>query len=332
MVQRLSRSLIAIVLLLVAHSAVCQEPSKPDPETIAAFQLFHQGKVRQAAAKIRVIIERMPNPVARVPLQRDLLEVCATAFDWNCVEDTLNKAVPLLKSEPKLQILFPDLLLYETRLLLWNGNYDDVADIIKRGGASTASPVPHASLHSELALTLHGYHLKKLEASTAEQLRSSAILGLLLTDPKNSFSIAKVLVELIEGCSRPTTSQAHSPWLRMPKDIWVRPSTTAAPCMRATGTWSRTSCHLRTHTPPPSRISGRHPSYSNSWMLMTGLRNTASPSPMTSGWPLLFLTTSWMTRRRCMPGIHCRSRRTPSWSAAPFRDMQISSLGSRMSS
>jgi CHAT domain-containing protein len=199
MVQRLSRSLIAIVLLLAAHGAEGQEPAKPDPEAIAAFQLFHQGKVRQAAEKLRAVIQRIPDPIGRVPLQRDLLEVCATAFDWRCVEDTLGKALPLLKSEPKLNTLFPELLLYQTRLLLWNGGNDEVKWLIERGAVSAASPVPHASLSSELALTFHGYHLKRLEASTAEQLRSKAILGLLLTDPKNSYAIAKVLIELIEA-------------------------------------------------------------------------------------------------------------------------------------
>jgi CHAT domain-containing protein len=197
--QRLSRSLIAILLLLAAHAAEAQEAAKADPETVAAFELFHQGKVRQAAKKYRAVIERIPEPIGRVPAQRALLELCATAYDWNCVAETLSKVVPHFRSEPKLKILFPDLLLYEARLMLWKGDDEYFAQLVKNGAASAATPATRTSLHSELALTLHRYHLKRLEASAAEQLRSSAILGLLLTDPKETYAIAKVLIDLMEA-------------------------------------------------------------------------------------------------------------------------------------
>jgi hypothetical protein len=200
MIQRLAISLSVAVFLFAAREAQSQEAVTPDPAIANAFELFHQGKLRQAADKLRLVIAATENPGGKVALERALIEICATGYDWNCVTNVLNEALPLLAADPKLGILRPDFLLYGTRLALWHGNYQLVDQFVQRGGAySAAAPVPHAALFSELALTLHRYHLKKMEASTAEQLRSAAILGLLLTEPKNNYSIAKVLVDLIEA-------------------------------------------------------------------------------------------------------------------------------------
>ena len=200
MIQRLAISLIAVVLLFAAQQAQSQEASNPDPGIAKAFELFHQGKLRQAADKLRTIIAATENPTGKAWLERYLMEICATGYDWKCVGDAIDQVVPRLKADAKLGILYPDLVLYGTKLALWHGNYQYVDQFIQSGGASSAAaPVPHAALFSELALTLHGYHIKKLETVTAEQMRSSAILGLLLTEPNNSFQIAKVLFDLIEA-------------------------------------------------------------------------------------------------------------------------------------
>jgi hypothetical protein len=200
MIRRVWTTLIVIPLLLTVHQAESQQASPIEGEVLAVGQLFQQGKVRQAAEKLQAIILNEPNLIAKAWLQRQLLEICATGYYWRCVDETLKQVVPLLKSEEKLRILYPDIVLYEAKLMQWHNNDAYLTQLVRSGGAySVASPVPHASLFSELALALHGYHLRKMDAHSAETIRSSATLGLLLTEPKNTFAIAKVLVDLIEA-------------------------------------------------------------------------------------------------------------------------------------
>lgn len=187
---------LAFVIFLVSQ-AFAQNPA--DAEKLTAYRLFHEGKTRLAAAKLKTIAASATLH-ERVGLERDILEVCAAGYDWRCVEDTIREMLPQIQKEPKLHFVYPDIVLYEAKRALW---FEDTAyfeQALRVGGPSKiATPVPHASLYSELALVFHRHLLQQSKSSSAEELRSSAMLGLLLTEPKNTYGISKALIALIEA-------------------------------------------------------------------------------------------------------------------------------------
>jgi hypothetical protein len=82
----------------------------------------------------------------------------------------------------------------------WTGNESYVAKLVKEGALfNIANPATHPTAIAELQLALAEHHAEKNDIRAAEESLSTAILGLLLTDPNQSYSISKVLLLLVEA-------------------------------------------------------------------------------------------------------------------------------------
>src|SRR5258708_17372716 len=77
-----------LLVLIAAVPAHSQQVDSFQAEKSAAYSQFHHGKAEQAIAAIRGLIERAPTMGDKVYLQRDLMEMCATASEWRCVDET----------------------------------------------------------------------------------------------------------------------------------------------------------------------------------------------------------------------------------------------------
>ena len=144
------------------------------------------------------ILPHVASPVDRVLLRRDLLDMCATADDWNCVAQTIQEMLPTMKSDPGLAALYPEVVLYETRLMRWLGNDQYLSDLLKRGGAfAIANPASHPAQLAQLQLVLHAFHFANNDIKAAEESFNSAILSLLLVDPSRKYDIVKIIIGLI---------------------------------------------------------------------------------------------------------------------------------------
>ena len=89
-----------VFFLLISPVIFCdvargEEQNCPPDAKTSAYQLFHQGKVRQAITALQALLPSLPTPAEKALLQRDLLEVCAFAYDWECVGKTIQEIVPL---------------------------------------------------------------------------------------------------------------------------------------------------------------------------------------------------------------------------------------------
>src|ERR1700730_4117281 len=97
-----------ILVLIAAAPARSEEVDSLQAEKSAAYSQFHHGKARQAIGAFRILIERTENVVEKALLQRDLLEMCAAAHDWRCVDETVKSMVQYISIEPRLTPLLPD--------------------------------------------------------------------------------------------------------------------------------------------------------------------------------------------------------------------------------
>jgi CHAT domain-containing protein len=164
------------------------------------YRLFHQGQVKTAANRLRTEVDATTDVLEKARLQRDLIEICATGADWVCVERTLQEFLTGPSADPQLKALSPGFGLYLVRLMRWQGR-EELARNFQGGGLPTydfANFFSHPSAIAEIQLTLAGYHAERNNLRRAEEHISHAILGLLLTDRSNSYSICKILVLLIE--------------------------------------------------------------------------------------------------------------------------------------
>ncbi|SFV32888.1 CHAT domain-containing protein [Hyphomicrobium facile] len=198
MIERHFGTLLFVIALLFGADAEAKSPFDIQDDT--AFALLQQGQLRQAKARLTEEISQTADPIRKGVLLRDLVQICAIAYDWDCVGRSLQQARPLLSADKRMSIFWPDFVLYETKLNHWYQKDDYLRGLIERGGAgSVASPIPHRTLYSELELALHDYFLQRIDGAAAEQSRSMALFGLLLADPDSKYAIAKVLVELLEA-------------------------------------------------------------------------------------------------------------------------------------
>jgi hypothetical protein len=96
--------LVAFLIVLVACSVANAQPGDDlEARKNRAFQLFHQGKVKQAIAALATVIQSVADVPGRVVLQRDLLEVCAFGHDWNCVAQTIQEMLPTMRADQRLR-------------------------------------------------------------------------------------------------------------------------------------------------------------------------------------------------------------------------------------
>ena len=189
---------VGLILALGATPASAQPSNALQTQKIEFYRLFHHGKVKQAIQKVQAAIADVASPVDKVFLRRDLLDMCATADDWTCVAQTIQEMLPTMKSDPGLAALYPEVVLYETRLMRWLGNDQYLSDLLKRGGAfAIANPASHPAQLAQLQLVLHAFHFANNDIKAAEESFNSAILSLLLVDPSRKYDIVKIIIGLI---------------------------------------------------------------------------------------------------------------------------------------
>ena len=197
----IGRYFVALFLASAVSFGTAASAKSPfDIQDDAAFTLLRQGQLTQAKAQLTDELSAATDPLRKGLLLRDLVQVCATAYDWDCVRQSLQEAHPLFTSDKRMALFWPDFVLYETKLNHWYKKDEYLAHIVAMGGVgSVASPVPHRTLYSELELALHDYFLQRLDGAAAEKARSMALFGLLLADPESPYAAGKVLVELLEA-------------------------------------------------------------------------------------------------------------------------------------
>ena len=189
-------------LLCVLLSWPCQaqqaDTSYGADKTLA-HELFFQGKIKQAAVKLGAAIAKAPSPGEKLGIARDLLEVCAAGYYWDCVGQTIAQMAATIKTDDKFRVLIPEVLLYEIKMMRWNQSDAYINKSRSDGAPFNFINVAMApALTAELQLELAAYELKKNDRRGAEQRMASAILGLLLTDPNQIHNIGKVIVQMIE--------------------------------------------------------------------------------------------------------------------------------------
>src|SRR6516164_7267105 len=81
---------IAVAPALLLATLFASPPARSQgasPDVVAAYREFHSGKAEGAIGHLKTIIAGLAAPRARVPLERDLIEICATAYEWQCVDE-----------------------------------------------------------------------------------------------------------------------------------------------------------------------------------------------------------------------------------------------------
>jgi CHAT domain-containing protein len=191
--------LFLLALIFPGAGRAQQGDGEAGSQKIRAYQLFHQGKAKQSVALLRSLLPTQSISSEKALLLNDLLEICAAAYDWTCVQETIQDILPILKSEQALSFLNPPVILHEVQLMRWLGNDAYMEDMLRRGGAAsvvnlTADPSAYAEISLQLAL----FHIRRNDLKTAELDISRAFLALLLIDPHKTYDVGKVLILLIE--------------------------------------------------------------------------------------------------------------------------------------
>jgi len=171
--------------LFTITPALSEESRTNEMEKQEIFDLFHRGKANTAIARFDALIRTVPSSREKTVLQRGLMEMCAAAFNWRCVLDTIDSILPSVKADQALTPLLADLAVANLKSNIWFGNSNAVEEMLQNGGPfsmvnPTANPHASALLHT----ALHGYYLEKGDLIKADEALSSAIMGVLLDDPK----------------------------------------------------------------------------------------------------------------------------------------------------
>lgn len=195
----LAAMLLCTILQLIPVSRAFSQPA-PDLESRkqAAYQKFHQGKVREAAREIAELAEQETDKRAKAYLLRDLTEICSTAYELGCALESEVAAYEIVKDDKSLNPLFSDLYAYFVRAQVWANNPEILKGIFKDNKVAfnpAATPYPAAS--ANLAAVI--YFLRANDMRLVEKAYSSAVISLLLIDPKDKYSICKILAELLES-------------------------------------------------------------------------------------------------------------------------------------
>ena len=129
-----------------------------------AYQQFRHGKAKEAIAQLQAIIAQPTNLADKVALQRNLLEMCDTAFDRQCVDQLLTS----MFSEPLPAPLRAEVTIYRIKRLLQDGDYKSAETILQNGGPfAIAAPGSKFLILAELQIALHAKYIdqKKLQES-----------------------------------------------------------------------------------------------------------------------------------------------------------------------
>jgi len=194
---------VAIIILLCAFGSPgrTQQSSDFDKEKLRAHELFFHGRLQESIKALRNLIQSAPSEVAAANLQRDIIEICTTGAFINCyieARDALSTSIQTNKD--LFQLFYPELMLYIHRERIWFNDQQFVQKTIELGGPAVfAPPQRFPATFAELQLALHTVYVNKNDLRAAEEATASAVMGLLLSDPRNSFVISKILVGLINA-------------------------------------------------------------------------------------------------------------------------------------
>ena len=198
MPRRLLCKLLLVLILALPSAGQAQQDSLQQQKT-RAYNLFHQGKAKQSAEILKSLVSTQSTASEQASLLSDLLEVCATAYDWTCVGQAIQDVLRIMKSEPALNDLYPRIILYEIRLMCWLRNDTYMEDLIRRGGAaSVVSLYKEPSIYAEISLQIAIFHIRKNDVRGAELNISQATLALLLTDAHKTYDTSKIIILLMD--------------------------------------------------------------------------------------------------------------------------------------
>lgn len=167
-------------------------------EKLSAYTLFHHGKARQAIGKVNDLIRVAPTDAERAFMERDLLEMCAEAYDWACVGKVSSSILQRIQADRSLLVLIPDVIVANVRMGIWFHNPGIVDQALKDGSAlRPVNSATHPHQSAQLQIALHGYYLGKNDLIKADEALSSAVLDLLLMDKEMSAWRAQDLIAII---------------------------------------------------------------------------------------------------------------------------------------
>lgn len=197
--QLLAAMVLCTTLQFIPVSRAFSQPA-PDLESRkqAAYQKFHHGQVREAAREIAELAKQTDDKSAKAYLLRDLTEICTTAYELDCAVQAEIAAYEIVKSDEKLKALFSELYAYLVRAQVWANN-PEVQTGVFRDNKVPFNPAatPYPAMMANLAAVT--YFLRSNNQRLAEKAYSTAVISLLLIDPKDKYSIGKGLVELLES-------------------------------------------------------------------------------------------------------------------------------------
>ncbi|WP_342712880.1 CHAT domain-containing protein [Bradyrhizobium sp. B124] len=191
--------LLCTTLQLIPATRVFSQ-SLPDFESRkqAAYQKFHHGHVREAGVEIIGLVKETPDKAVKAGLLRDLTEICTTAYELKCALDAETAAYQIANSEASLKPMLPGLFAYLLQAYVWADDADALKMLFKDNRVAfnpVATPYPSAIAN----VAAMNYFLRLNNYRLAEKAYSTAVISLLLTDPKDKYNICKTLVDLLEG-------------------------------------------------------------------------------------------------------------------------------------
>lgn len=190
--------LCTIFQIIPASRAFSQSAPDLESRKQAAYQKFHHGQVREAAREIAELAKQETDKHTKAYLLRDLTEICSVAFELGCAVEAEVAAYEIVKDDDALKPLFSDLYAYYVRAQVWANNPEVLKGIFRDNKVPfnpAAAPYPAAS--ANLAAVI--YFLRANDIRLVEKAYSSAVMSLLLIDPKDKYSICKLLAELLES-------------------------------------------------------------------------------------------------------------------------------------
>jgi hypothetical protein len=91
-------------------------------------------------------------------------------------------------------------MLYVLRERIWFDDKNFIQQIIDKGGTSIyALPNQFPATYAQMQLAMHAVYVNRNDLKTAEEATSSAIMGLLLSNPNQPYTTCKILVGLLSA-------------------------------------------------------------------------------------------------------------------------------------
>ncbi len=125
------------------------------------------------------------------------MEICSTGFFFKCYFEAKQALWSALQGDMKSP-LNPELMLYILKEEIWFDQKQNIQDIVDHGGASNYVYAPaFPATYAEMQLAMNGVYVNRNDLKAAEESASAAIMGLLVSDPSQSYRTCKILVGLL---------------------------------------------------------------------------------------------------------------------------------------